>query len=307
MWSITRKENEGESMKEGLIIKLVSGDYSVLSGDQVVICKARGVFRHRDVAPRVGDRVRFDEQNKYILEILPRKNELLRPTISNVDKVFLVFSVTEPTLNLNLLDRLLSIVEYNDIEPIIIFTKIDLLNNQKNQKEIDEYHKVKEYYQKIGYRVYEASKNNEVDSEIINEINGAISVLAGQSGVGKSTLLNKIEPSFNLKTAEISYALNRGKHTTRHVELLKVADGLIADTPGFGISDFEKMELTTFASTFVEFFKLSDECRFKTKCLHIHEPKCRVKAAVENGEILQSRYDNYLLFIEEIKELQRKY
>ena len=290
-------------MREGVIIKLVSGDYSVLSDNEIIVCKARGVFRHKEIAPRVGDRVLFDPNTRYILQVLPRKNELLRPPISNVDKVFLVFSVKFPDLNLHLLDRLLSIVEYKGIEPVIIFTKIDLL--EENDKL--EYQKVKEYYQKIGYRVYETRKFNEVNQEIINEINGSISVLAGQSGVGKSTLLNKIEPTFNLKTAEISYALGRGKHTTRYVELLRVAEGWIADTPGFGITDFEKMELSTFARTFIEFYYLSDKCRFGSKCLHIHEPSCKVKEALQQGLILPSRYENYLSFIEEIKELNRKY
>lgn len=287
-------------MKEGLIIKLVSGDYSVLADDKVTVCRARGVFRHQDVVPRVGDWVIFDENDRYILEVKPRKNELLRPNISNVDKVFLVFSVKEPELNLNLLDRLLSIVEYNDIEAIIVFTKIDLLTNQ------DEYFKIKQYYQKIGYKVLESSKELEINEEIINEINYSISVLAGQSGVGKSTILNKIDPSFNLKTAEISYALNRGKHTTRHVELLPIGKGLIADTPGFGTSDFDKMDLLSFAHTFKDFFELRSQCRFN-KCIHENEPGCAIKKAVESGDVLASRYQNYVLFLSEIKELQKKY
>lgn len=287
-------------MKEGLVIKLISGDYSVLYEDKVIVCRARGVFRHQDIIPRVGDRVIFDENNRYILEVKPRKNELIRPNISNVDKVFLVFSVKEPNLNLNLLDRLLSIVEYNDIEAIIIFTKLDLL------QDCHEYLKIKSYYQKIGYKVIESTKDLQMNQEIIDEINHSISVLAGQSGVGKSTILNKIDSSFNLKTAEISYALNRGKHTTRHVELLPVGKGLVADTPGFGTSDFDKMDLLTFSNTFRDFFKLRDKCRFG-KCIHENEPSCGVKEAVEKKEILNSRYQNYLLFLEEIKELQKKY
>lgn len=287
-------------MKEGLIIKLVSGDYSVLHEDKVIVCRARGVFRHQDIIPRVGDKVIFDEKDRYILEVKPRKNELLRPNISNVDKVFLVFSVKEPDLNLNLLDRLLSIVEYNDIEAIIVFTKLDLLKDQK------EYQKIKNYYQKIGYKVIETAKDLEFNEEIIDEINHSISVLAGQSGVGKSTILNKLDPSFNIKTAEISYALNRGKHTTRHVELLPVGKGLIADTPGFGTSDFDKMDLLTFSNTFRDFFDLRNRCRF-SKCVHENEPSCGVKEAVERKEVLESRYQNYLLFLNEIKELQKKY
>lgn len=285
-------------MREGIIIKLISNDYTVLSDHARFICKPRGLFRHQLQTLKVGDRVVFDEVNHYILEVKKRRNELVRPVIANVDQVFLVFSVKEPELNLNLLDRLLSIIEYNDIKVIIVFTKLDLLNSKT------EYEKVRDYYHAIGYEYLEFQKDMTINEAFYGYINDKISVLAGQSGVGKSTILNHLDPSFTLKTDQISKALNRGKHTTRHVELLEVKDGFIADTPGFGLADFDEIDLRTFSDTYKEFFALRSNCKF-SQCIHVNEPGCKVKEAVEAGEILFSRYDNYLKFVAEIKETKQ--
>lgn len=288
-------------MKKGLIIKSISGEYHIKTTEGIFICKPRGVFRYKGLTPKVGDVVEFDDNNS-IQKINPRKNDLIRPFVCNVDKAFLVFSVKEPELNLNLLDRLLAIMEYNDILPIIIFSKIDLLSDDEKE----EYLNYKKYYQKIGYKIYETD-NVTYDDEILKEFKDSICFLAGQSGVGKSSFLNKINDELTLKTNEISKALGRGKHTTRHTEIYEVAGGYLADSPGFGIVEFNDMDLLSLSHAFKEFFEYSSECKF-SKCLHINEPKCEVKRRIENNEILKSRYDNYLLFFKEIeKNIKNKY
>ena len=289
-------------MIKGLIVKSISGEYVVECGEDLFTCKPRGVFRHNKISPKVGDIVEVDENN-LITKVFTRKNDLVRPFVCNVDKAFLVFSVKEPELNLNLLDRLLSIMEFNDIQSIIIFSKIDLL---EKEDDIKEYNIVKDYYQKIGYKVYETDNEN-YDEEILNEFKGSICFLAGQSGVGKSSFLNKINEELSLKTNEISHALGRGKHTTRHTELHKVYGGYLADSPGFGIVSFEEMDLLSLSQSFKEFFEYSESCKF-SKCMHINEPKCCIKEKVENNEILKTRYENYLLFVKEIeKNIKNKY
>ncbi len=289
-------------MTKGLIIKSISGEYDVVLNDTIYTCKPRGVFRYQEKNVKVGDYVEIDTETKSILKIYPRKNDLIRPVIANVDKAFLVFSVKEPDLNLNLLDRLIAIMEYNNIESIIVFSKMDLLL----EEEKEEYLVIKEYYQEIGYKVYEVDKEKN-DEAILNEFKDSVCVLAGQSGVGKSSILNKIDASLFLKTNDISHALGRGKHTTRHVELHKVGEGYLADSPGFGIVDFKDFDPLTLSHTFVEFFEKSDNCKF-SKCLHINEPKCFIKEEVEKGNILKSRYENYLLFNKEIeKNIKNKY
>lgn len=286
---------------KGLIIKSISGEYTV-AVDQTTtyVCKPRGTFRLNDLSPKVGDRVVIDSTTKTILEILPRKNELVRPFVSNVDKMFLIFPVKEPDLNLNLLDRMLSILEFNEIESIIIFSKIDLINDNV------EINKITDYYRKIGYKVYLTSKYDDINF-LKNEFMNSISVFAGQSGAGKSSLLNLLDTTLELKTQEISHALGRGKHTTRHTELHPLHGGWIADTPGFGTVEFEFDDLLTFSQSFKEFFEASKKCKFN-RCLHVNEPGCEVKRLVKDSNILSSRYDNYLSFEKEIDEkIKNKY
>jgi len=293
-------------MEKGLIIKSISGEYDVSLGDKIYTCKPRGVFRYKEKNVKVGDYVDIDVDTKSIVNIYPRKNDLVRPVIANVDKAFLVFSVKEPELNLNLLDRLLCIMEYNDIEPVIVFSKTDLLNKKMDDDYYKNYLVIKDYYKKIGYKVFETNENSE-EKEIMAEFNDCICVLAGQSGVGKSSILNRIDKTLSLKTNEISQALGRGKHTTRHVELHRIENGYLADSPGFGIVDFFEMDYLTLSHTFKEMFETSEKCKF-SKCLHINEPKCMVKELVQKGEILKSRYENYLLFNKEIeKNMKNKY
>ena len=269
----------------GKIIKNISDNYSVLVDDEVIICKPCGKFRHLNIKPLVGDIVNINLEQKYITEIKPRKNYLLRPPVSNIDQVIIVTSVKEPDFSSILLDKMLTIIEFNNIEPIICFTKLDLL---KNRLEIN---KIIEYYKKIGYQVY---LNTEID-KLKPIFKNKISVFTGQSGAGKSTLLNKLDSSLNIKTAPISKALNRGKHTTRHTELLSVLDGLIADTPGFSSLSFNDMTNEDIRDCFREFNKYKDKCQYKN-CMHINEPNCAVKKVL-GKEILLSRYENYLKFM----------
>lgn len=269
----------------GLIVKIISGDYFVKVDNEIIKCKPLGVFRHNKITPKVGDNVIIE--NSTIVNVEKRKNELLRPMVANVDKVFIVTSLVEPDLNLNLLDRILCQVEYNNIEAVLIFSKTDLTPLTKFEHIIN-------YYKSLNYKVFLSPNEYQLIKE---EINNNICVVAGQSGVGKSTLINLFD-QFNIKTDEISKALGRGKHTTRCSELLPVDNGYIADTPGFGMVNLE-MDLVSLSQSFTEFFDC--KCRYNP-CLHLNEPQCQVKEKVENKEILQSRYDNYLSFVEEIKK-----
>jgi len=272
---------------QGIIIKNISNDYTILSNNKKYICKARGKFRIEKITPLVGDKCLFDEEKKYIIEILDRKTELIRPPVANIDQAIIITSVKEPDFSSNLLDKLLCIIEYNNIIPIICFTKLDLLDH----KEQEEINKIIEYYKKIGYQVY---KNTELE-KIKKIFKNKITVFTGQSGAGKSTLLNKLDEKLNLKTNEISKALGRGKHTTRHVELMEMFDGLIADTPGFSSISFIGMTNEDIRDNFIEFNKYRDECEYKD-CMHISEKNCEIKKQLEKSNILNSRYENYLKF-----------
>ncbi len=269
----------------GVIVKLISNDYTVLADHKYYVCKARGKFRNMNVSPVVGDEVIIDNENKIILEVLPRRNELIRPPVANVDQGIIITSLKHPNFDSNLLDKLLAIIEWNNIKPIIIFTKVDLVDISLYQKVID-------YYKSIGYMVY---LNNEIE-EIQKIFKNKVSVFAGQSGAGKSTLLNNLNKDLNIKTAEISLALNRGRHTTRHVELLNVSEGLVADTPGFSAVEFIGMKSSDIRDNFTEFNKYRNDCKYRD-CMHDKEDGCKVKEMVKSGVILKSRYENYLNFI----------
>ena len=273
----------------GKIIKQISNDYTVLIDNELLVCKSRGKFRKLGITPLVGDNVKVDVKNKYILEILERKNELIRPSISNIDQAVIVTSVKIPDFSTNLLDKLINIIEFNNIKPIICITKMDLLNNEK-QQEINNYIK---YYKKIGYEVY---LNTEID-ELSKIFKNKITVFAGQSGAGKSTLLNKLDNNLNIQTGEVSVALGRGRHTTRHTELIEVLGGLIADTPGFSSISFNEMTNSDIRDNFIEFNEYKQYCEYKD-CMHKNEINCEIKRQVENNNILKSRYDNYIKFIE---------
>ncbi len=269
----------------GRIVKLISDDFTVKS-DKLYICKCRGLFRNKNIKPLVGDIVEFD--NNIIYNVLERKNSLVRPPISNIDNAYIITSVKQPDFSTNLLDKLLVIITYNNIKPVICLTKLDLLNNNE-LKELDIYIN---YYKKVGYQVY----TNEQIEKIKSLFNNKIGVFTGQTGAGKSTLLNKIDSKLNLKTNEISLSLGRGKHTTRHVELIEIEGGYIADTPGFSDISFIDMTKEDIRDNFVEFENYKEKCKYRD-CMHYKEDDCEVKRQVENGNIIKSRYDNYINFI----------
>lgn len=276
---------------QGQIIKQISNLYTVKVGEMLYGCRARGKFRKDNISPMVGDYVIINPDDNVIESILDRKNELDRPVIANVDIAFIVTSTKKPNLDLTLLDKLVSVITYNDIEPVICFTKLDLLNDVEKEN-IDN---LKKYYEMIGINcVY-----NTDTAEIKRLLDNNIVVLAGQTGAGKSSLLNMLDETLDIETNEISEALGRGKHTTRHVELYEISDGYIADTPGFSALDLKDMNREQLRDTFVEFRNY--ECKFRD-CMHHKESKCGVKEALEDKMILQSRYNNYLLFLEEVEK-----
>ena len=286
---------------QGQLKKALSGFYYIQHEGNLYQTRARGNFRKRKVKPLVGDFVEFESTSLtdgYLLEIFPRKNELVRPPVANVDQVIVVASLVEPDFSYHLLDRFLVSLEQKQIEPVIYLSKVDLLGDSALLEEI------KTTYHLAGYRVIIGDEDglNQVKALLKNRL----TVLAGQSGAGKSTLLNQLVPGLALETGEISEALNRGKHTTRHVELIDVAKGLVADTPGFSSIDFFDLEVTDLPKMFPEFVVLQDVCRFR-ECSHTHEPDCAVKEALAEGKIAQIRYDNYLLFLQELKNQRPTY
>ena len=299
---------EGDNLKKGIILKALSGFYYVedLETKETIQCRSRGLFRKQKITPLVGDQVEFlvePDGNGYVMGIDPRKNELVRPPIANVDLALVVFSVKEPDFSPKLLDRFLAVIEMNQIEPVIVLTKLDLMTEEEKQA----IEPIIDYYREIGYQVIETSSKQEFGLESINElIKQRIAVICGQSGVGKSSLLNSLDDSLNIQVNEISKALGRGKHTTRHVELHKLSEGLIADTPGFSSLDLDQLEPIDLSQCFIEFYDLSEQCKFRG-CLHENEPRCAVKAAVEENEIIPTRYENYLQFLTEIKSRKPKY
>ena len=282
---------------KGQIIKALSGFYYVESEDTIFQTRARGNFRNRKITPLVGDEVIFESSNPtdgYLLEILPRKNELIRPPVANVDQGVVVTSLIQPNFSFNLLDRFLVTLEYKEIEPIIFLSKTDLVSDQS------EVQKIAALYQQIGYQVIVSKADNSDLLELQRIFPERLTVFMGQSGAGKSTLLNRIVPELDLETAEISESLGRGKHTTRHVELLTLYDGLVADTPGFSSIDFLEIDSGQLPKQFPEFLALAHQCRFR-ECMHLNEPNCAVKEAVEQQTVALTRYKTYVQFLEEIE------
>ncbi|SDD98307.1 ribosome biogenesis GTPase [Paenibacillus sp. UNCCL117] len=311
-------------MAIGLIVKALSGYYYVLpehTGElESIQCRARGVFKKRGVSPLVGDRVGYeltDNGEGTVTEIYPRTSELIRPPIANVDQVVLVFSINEPALNLPLLDKFLVHTESAGLDTIICLTKRDLwsspeaeqgMGQEEKDASADDLDRAVRLYESIGYTVILTSAKEGLGvDQVLDRLAGRISVFAGQSGVGKSSLLNAMIPGLELETNEISMKLGRGKHTTRHVELLRLpGGGIVADTPGFSQLDFLQVDAEGLGACFREFAPYAAECRFRG-CLHLHEPGCRVQEAQEKGLIAASRYSSYNQFLEEIREQKRRY
>ena len=290
---------------QGKIIKGIAGFYYVnVVESGVYECKAKGVFRKEKIKPLVGDNVRIeilDEENKTgnIVEIFPSKNELIRPAVANIDQALVVFAVTKPTPHFNLLDRFLVMMERKEIPVVLCFNKKDIATSP----EIAELEAI---YEKCGYPIVFTSA---LEQENIEEIRRLLlkktTAIAGPSGVGKSSLINLLQNQVQMETGTISRKIERGKHTTRHSELIAVdADSYIMDTPGFSslyVNDFEKEELKYY---FREFASYEGQCRFQG-CDHVHEPGCAVKEALEEGKIHPVRYKNYLEMYTELKEKKR--
>lgn len=307
-------------MPEGVIVKALSGYYYVkpaIDGAEPLQCRARGIFKKKGITPLVGDRVVYEITENgegTVDEVMPRTTELIRPPVANVDQALLAFSLAEPDLNLQLLDKFLVHTEKAGLDTVICLTKRDLItedgqpaDNTQEQMALDE---VVRLYEGIGYSVIVTStRTKEGIAEARAKLEGRTSVFSGQSGVGKSSLLNALVPGLALETNEISSKLGRGKHTTRHVELIAlegIGGGLVADTPGFSQLDFLQMEAEELSSCFVEMKRAASGCKFRG-CLHQHEPGCRVLTLVESGEIAPSRYKHYLVFLQEMKERKRRY
>ena len=295
-------------MIEGVLLKGYGGFYYVYAEDRVWECSLRGRFRIKDQDFLPGDRVEIlpEEENKATIEsVVPRRNALSRPAIANVDQALLVFAMTSPKPDLNLLDRLLIQVADAEIEPVLVFTKLDKyeadLTNRTGEPTITD------VYRQIGYTVFEVSSETgqgieEVGAQLVDKV----SVLAGPSGAGKSSLFNALSPGKKLKTGEISLKSKRGRHTTRHVELMVCAGGLVADTPGFSSLFMPDMKRAELAGCFPEFVERRRQCRFSS-CLHDKEPNCAIKEAIESGEISTVRYEHYLIFLQEVIEAERRY
>jgi ribosome biogenesis GTPase len=287
----------------GIIIKAYGGFYFVQTGDRILKCVIRGKIRRRHGQVLVGDRVRVNpagEGEGVVEDILPRASELVRPPVANVDQAVIVFSINDPRPNTMLLDRFLLQARAAGIEPVICFNKIDLAA----AGELD----ILRHYEPTGYPLLRVSAQKGTNIDDLRELlKERISVLAGPSGVGKSSLLNALQPGLELKTGEISRKLKRGRHTTRHVELIPLAaGGLVADTPGFSSMYLPPVRREELPGYYPEFDDYAPRCRF-TGCLHYREPGCAVKEAVEDGRISLLRYEHYLELLEEVMEAERRH
>lgn len=283
----------------GIIVKGIGGFYYVEAADTIYECKAKGIFRKKKITPVAGDRVLItvrDNGENTIDEILERKNSFVRPQVANVDQMLMVSSVVEPTANTVIIDKMIVIAEKKGIEPVIIFTKCDLSDDSE----------LSEIYRRAGFKVFSLGSDDSCLEEIKELLNGKITFLTGNTGVGKSTLINKLYPSLNLATGEISDKLGRGKHTTRQAELYKLFGGYVIDTPGFSSLDFLRCETVMkdeLQLYFREFEEVRDKCLFPD-CLHVCEKGCAVIEKVEKGEISRSRHLSYVSVFNEIKDLK---
>jgi ribosome biogenesis GTPase len=318
-------------LKQGFIKKIISNQYTLIDLDtkEEILASARGKLRYlrldekssfnkqetmktkketkiTTISPKVGDNVGYeaDLDIYWISEIKPRKNDLVRPDVANVDQVLLVFSCIRPDFSFHLLDQFLIIMQQESLTPVLVVTKIDLVD----ETILNELKMALQYYVDMGIEVYYVNSKQRIGFDVLTHIFiDKITVLAGQTGVGKSTLLNALKPGLNLKTQEISEALGRGKHTTRHTELYGFNQGYIVDTPGFSKIDFKIFFQDDLKRYYPDFQNVSHLCKFGSNCLHLSEPGCEVKKRVAEKLIPASRYENYVQFAEEIKAQKAKY
>lgn len=288
-------------MIEGIITKGVGGNYYVDIGNKIIECRARGLFRLKNIKPLVGDKVLIriteeDEDAGYIEEIMERKSEIKRPPIANAQQLVVIFSVINPEPSFLLLDKLLIAAKSNNLDPVICINKLDLA--EEGQKEY-----ILNIYKNTGYKIIFTSKYNEDSLQgLKNILKDKLNVFSGPSGVGKSSLMNAIEPDFYLETGEISEKLKRGRHTTRHAEIFKLSfGGYAVDTPGFSSFELEGIDEYSLKNYYPEIVKYDEGCKF-LDCLHYKEPDCAVKEALNNDLISEVRYNNYIKLLEQIKE-----
>ena len=274
----------------GKIIKINSDTFTVKIDEEIIETKSRGKFRNLKIKPLVGDNVLINKNDKVIEEVLPRDNYLLRPPVANIDIALIVTSIKEPNINLTLLDKLISIITINKIEPVIIWTKLDLANKD----ELKAIKKLSKYYEIIGIKTFTNKKVKKIKKYLAQKV----VTVCGQTGAGKSSLINKFNKDLNLATDSISDALGRGKHTTRIVELFNIDNFYVVDTPGFSSIDIGEYSKDEIKTSFVEFRNIT--CKYND-CMHIKENGCEIIKLVNNNKILKSRYDNYLNFIKESK------
>lgn len=282
---------------EGKIIKGIGGFYYIKTEEGIIECKARGKFRHKDMKPMVGDNVTIKvEKGKGVIEeIHERTSELIRPTVSNVTLAFVVFAIKSPDLNFDLLNRFLILCESNNIEAIVCLNKVDLVSEEEREE-------VKKKITDIGYEVLFINAKEGLGIEALRErMNGNVTVLCGPSGAGKSTLINKLVDREHMETGIVSDKIGRGKHTTRHSELIEIDNGYIVDTPGFSTLDVTFIEKEKLKYYFPDFDDYNDTCKFRG-CVHYKEPGCSLKQAVEEGKINKHRYEFYIRTLEEIIE-----
>ena len=290
-------------MTKGIITKGIGGFYYVQTADGLIESRARGVFREDKLKPTIGDKVTIkisdEDKTGYILDIEERSSELIRPAVANVTKAIVVMSVKKPDINLWLMDKFLLMAEYENLDISICINKIDL--------DMEESNRIKEIYEKAGYKVILTSAENNIGiEELDEELKNNISVFAGPSGAGKSSLLNRVCKDFDLEVGDVSDKTKRGKHTTRHVELLKLTeDSYVLDTPGFSSLKLDFIEDSSeVRHYFREISDYGQDCKFQS-CIHDREPGCSVKEHVESGDIDKARYENYLALYEEVKNIRR--
>lgn len=280
---------------EGKIIKGIGGFYYVKTREEVIECKARGKFRHKDMKPMVGDNVIINVSNgKGVIEdILERSSELIRPTVANVTQAFVVFAIKNPDINFDLLNRFLILCEHNNIKSIVCLNKEDLATNEEKEE-------VKKKINDIGYDVLFINAKKAIGIELLKErLESEVTVLCGPSGAGKSTLINTLIDRSHMETGAVSDKIGRGKHTTRHSELIEIENGYLVDSPGFSNIDISFIDKDELRYCFPEFEEYNHNCKFRG-CLHNKEPQCAVKSAIEEGKINEYRYSFYIRILEEL-------